>query len=305
MRWQFAFWTPGHAPVDGRGVFGCASHGFAAPGLWIDPAAADSATWPVVLEGEVVAGRYGDVLMEISRQGTEPRAAIMLFAHAEGTEDFLRQWNKLLPNVPAAGGAAARAAGNARGELHPAAADAAVLLIKEGTWRAESLNLHDELGPEVEFEAHGPRTIMRLRRLGDPLWQPATAFFHSCQSDSGRAEGDCESITFADDGGRNLHCSVTGKHLRTGADLPGNGRLRLRTITPERVAASLEAFCSQPQTLVFGCAGLRSLLHAPVQVGNRVLAGFMFGELVTLKARPQFANLMGSRLTQVGLPQPA
>ncbi len=52
--------------------------------------------------------------------------------------------------------------------------------------------------------------------------------------------------------------------------------------------------------LVFGCAGLRSLLDAPLTVGEGTLTGFMFGELVTFDARPQFGNLMAVRLVREG-----
>jgi hypothetical protein len=50
-------------------------------------------------------------------------------------------------------------------------------------------------------------------------------------------------------------------------------------------------------TAVFGCAGLRSLLDAPLPVAPGTRAGFMFGELVTLAGRPRFGNLMAARLT--------
>lgn len=55
-------------------------------------------------------------------------------------------------------------------------------------------------------------------------------------------------------------------------------------------------FCGEPNAAVFGCAGLRSLLDAPLEPGPGSVAGFMFGELVTLAGQPQFGNLMAVRL---------
>jgi hypothetical protein len=202
----------------------------------------------------------------------------------------------MFPEVPVAGGGAARGPGQEQGELCPPAADVAVLLITEGRWRAESLNVHKALETNLEFEAAGPRSLVRLRRAGEGEWQPAAAFFADCQRRNGRDACDCESITLSDPAGRNVHVSVNGDVLPTGADLPAGGRLVLRAVSREQTAASLGAFCSPAGALVFGCAGLRSLLDAPLPVPQGSLATFLFGELVTLDGRPQFGNLMASRL---------
>jgi hypothetical protein len=296
--WTLTFWTPGHAPADDRQTFGCASHGIAMPGAWAAPAEPASAAWPTRLIGTTCAGNFADVLAQLERVTAKPAAAIVLFAHGTGVDAFLERWQKLLPGVPVAGGGAALGAGQARGELLPAAEDVAVLLIAEGVWRAESLNVHDPVGETVEFRADGPRTITQVRETPADGWQPAAPFFRAWQTACDRAAGDCESITFSDVSGRNVHVSFDGERLHTGADLPADGRLVLRTVTRPEAARRLAAFCSEPNALVFGCAGLRSLLDSPLLVGSGTLVGFMFGELVTLDNRPQFGNLMAVRLVR-------
>ncbi len=291
------FWTPGNAPPDDGHTFGCASHGIAAPGVWRGPDEAAAAGWPEKgLRGVAFSGSYAGVLAQLRNDVTRPTAAIVLFAHSSGMEAFLDRWAELLPGVPVAGGGAARGPGQVQGQLMRPAEDVTVLLIADGVWRAESLNVHDPAGTAVEFRAQGPRTITQVRENPAADWQSASSYFRARQTACDREAGDCESITFADAGGRNVHASFDGERLCTGADLPVDKRLVLRTVSRAAAARRLEEFCAVPNALVFGCAGLRSLLRAPLAVGEGTLAGFLFGELVTLGGRPQFGNLMASRL---------
>jgi hypothetical protein len=296
--WPLTFWTPGQAPVDDGQTFGCASHGIAAANLWRGPEESAAAGWPDNgLEGEVVAGTYDAVLARLDQIARKPSAAIVLFSQGGGVETFLERWHERLPGVPVAGGGAALGAGQTCGELLPAAADVAVLLIRGGLWRADTLNAHDCTGRSFEFRADGPRTITHLRERGD--WVAAVPAFRALQADYGRAEADCESLTLSEASGRNIHCRFDGVVLHTGADLPADGRFECRTVNRVEVAKRLAAFCAEPDALVFGCAGLRGLLDAPLPVGPGTLAGFMFGELVTLDGRPQFGNLMAVRLVRM------
>jgi hypothetical protein len=298
LKWKLALWTPGTAPPDDGATFGCASHGIAGPGRWDSPEAEALLMSPRPVAGEVVAGRYAEVLAQLGQLAFAPRTAIVLFARATGMEVFLERWRQLFAGLPTAGGAAARGADQERGKLRPVAEDVAVLLITEADWQADSLNVHQATGLVVEFEANGPRTITRLRRPAESNWESAAAFLRARQAEFGRAEGDCESITFCDGGGRNLHVSRAGECLQTGADLPPDGRLSLRITPRAAVAAHLGRFCSPPEALVFACAGLRGLLDATLPVAEGTLVAFMYGEVVTLGGHAQIGNLMASRLVR-------
>ncbi|MEI7437145.1 MAG: hypothetical protein WCL16_10120 [bacterium] len=290
----FTFWTPGHASADDSRTFGCAAHGYANDGVWREPGAFGSGIWRQALPGESLAGTYDEVWSQLDRVAWRPAAALILFSHARGIEAFLEKWNVRFAGMPAAGGGAALGAGQTAGDLLPAAADVAVLLIRGGRWRVETLNVHDRTGQAFEFRASGLRTITQLRDGGD--WQPAASALRALQAAHGRTETDCESLTFSDAGGRNIHCRFDGEELHTGADLPAEGRLECRLVSRADVAKRLAEFCAVSDALVFGCAGLRSLLDAPLLVAAGNLVGFMFGELVTIGGRPQFGNLMASRL---------
>jgi hypothetical protein len=296
MDWTFSFWTPGHVPTKGERVCGCASHGFAAHHAWFGLEVADAVDWPTALSGDVLAGSYAEVLGRLRGRPVKPAAVIALFAHATGMEAFLDECHSVLGATPMVGGGAARGAGQTHGELLPAAADVSMLLITQGTWRAETVNVHGATATALESRGSGPRSITHLRRKGLGDWQPAAAAFRALQAEHGRAGADCESISLCDRRGRNVHCSFAVDGLHTDADLPAAGHLMLRTVSRSEASGRLTEFCSVPGALVFGCAGLRGLLDAPIAVAPGALAGFVFGELVTLEGQPRFGNLMAARL---------
>ncbi|HLH57110.1 MAG TPA: hypothetical protein VKY92_26260 [Verrucomicrobiae bacterium] len=254
-------------------------------------------------EGEAVAGSYKDVLSRIAKPAFSPRAAIVLFARGVGQEEFLESWQQLFPRLPVVGGAAARSNGADAGDVLPLAADVAVLLICKGTWATETLNLHELSGTEWQFQAEGPRTIARLRPAKSGEWQPAATAFRSQQTACGRNAEDCESITISDRDGRNLHVSISGDELHVGANLPAEGGLFFRAVHPAAVARKFQDFCAHPDTLVCGCAGLRSLIKEPLILPRNTLAGFLFGEVVTVAGQPRFGNLMAARLRRLELPK--
>jgi len=296
MNLKFAFWTPGSAPSAGDPIFGCASHGLLAPGFWIGPDEPGLAFASARFKGQVLTGRYGEVLERLPHIPFAPRGAIVLFTCGVGVETFLERWRRLLPEVPVVGGAAARSVGQDRGELVPATEEVAVLLLSEGEWKVETMNPYETRGPAWELRQNGPRSIEQLRKPGESRWESASTAFRALQTEFGYGSNDCESLTFSDLNGRNLHCSLAGECLHVGADLPAQGGLFLRTITPAQVAQQLNNFCEEPNAVVFACAGLRGLVNAPPGIGKDTLVGFMFGELVTLANRPQFGNLMVARL---------
>jgi hypothetical protein len=81
-----------------------------------------------------------------------------------------------------------------------------------------------------------------------------------------------------------------------GANLPAEGLLILRSVSRNAAAEKLRDFCLVSNAIVFGCAGLRTLIDEPFEVGSGTLTGFMFGELVAFGGTTQFGNLMAARL---------
>jgi hypothetical protein len=93
-----------------------------------------------------------------------------------------------------------------------------------------------------------------------------------------------------------VHCSSIEGGLKTGANLPENDTMVLRGTDAGRVTTRLQEWVAAQGALVFCCAGLRKLIRMPLKTGYGTLAGFMFGELVTIDKTPMFGNLMAARL---------
>ena len=72
--------------------------------------------------------------------------------------------------------------------------------------------------------------------------------------------------------------------------------LSFNLISREKAADRLREFMSSSDSLIFGCAGIRSLVEEPFFTGKRSLAGFMFGEIVTCGKQAELGNLMLSKL---------
>lgn len=287
QEWTITYFEKGIVPSDDGQTFGCSAGGI--PG-----------SWSIRPFGEVLAGTYENVLLELADKtatGFQPDAAIVFFAKAPGMEDFLRQASRLLPGVPFGGGGAAfqRAAG--AGELLPAAKDAVLLLIKDDRYHFTNVwaNVHDNMDRKVQFRAGGERTILSLRENeGD---KPALGWYSSLRKEAGFSEESFENIALASPEGWNLHLSPEGEFaLHTGANLPGGGELFVRQIDSDIASQRITAFCGNVNMLIFGCAGLQSMLAGPVQCGAGTLAGFLHGEVLTVDGSPRFANLMMSGL---------
>jgi hypothetical protein len=317
-------WTPGARPEDDGSTLGCAVHGFCSPTRWVDPGAGEAARWEHPLKGELLGGSYARVSQDLKGVGFKPSAAIVLFVRNSGVEGFIDSFRRFLPGVPVAGGVAALGKGQTDGEVLPNAEDVVVLLLGEaecdagrqaadnagrqaageGACAIEATNVHDPKGVEVEIRRVGARLIDEIRVGPKGAWQKASKYYASLRETNRVPDDDYESITFSDLGGVNVHCSAAVEGLKTGANLPENGALLLRETDTGRVTSRLRDWVSAENVLAFCCAGLRRLVGAPLLAGKGSLAGFMFGEVVTVGNGPAFGNLMAARL-RVSSPAPA
>ena len=140
------------------------------------------------------------------------------------------------------------------------------------------------------------RIFSKLRILPDGKWQNALDFYRSQQKSRGIAESNFELMTFFDNCNRNIHCSIYGDAIKCGATLPDDNILNIGTTSCVDAERKLAEFISGENSLIFGCAGIRSLIKNPVFTGENSLAGFMFGEIFTLNDKPMFGNLMLTKL---------
>jgi len=299
-KWKVAFWTPGNMPECEDNTFGCASYGFCTDSKWVNPDVPSTVIWDIQPKGMVFSGKYSEVLHKLSALDTKPKAAIAVFSKAFGMEEFIDGCRNIFGNIPMIGGGAARNSNQQVGEILPAAEDVAILLIYDDGFIVKSKNVHKDTGTKVHVEKASPRLIEKIRLADDTVWKDAVIFFKEQQALRDVPEEDFETITFSDLKGRNIHCSLEGNYLKSGANLPDDDVLTIRLTSREDTLNAIESFISEENTLVFGCAGLRSLLDKQVFARKNSIVGFMFGELLTLDNKEAvFGNLMLAKLIYV------
>ena len=306
-RWTLAFWTPGNAPPNDGATLGCASLGMCTQTEWIEPGSPAHVHWPQPIEGTVLRGTYTEVLAKLP-SGKKPSFGIAFFTTGIGMEDFLAKFRVRLPGVPLIGGAAARAAGKTTGEVLPLTTDVALLLADSGNFVLASANFHKPVGLRCEFEPRGARCIERIRMALSGEWRNAVLFYREIQRRFGVAENDFDSIAFTDKTGRNIHSSLVGGCLRTGANLPIDHYLTLSVAERAAVMKDMSSFFAMENAVVFACAALRGFTNRAVYCGPGTVASFVFGELCPLPSGPAFGNLMLARIrktrTQSGIDGP-
>lgn len=289
---KICFWNTGYSPYYENNILGSSSIGFAANEEWVGPESGNVAYWEHNLIGESISGSYETALKSLTNLVFEPKFCLAFFNKAIGIEDFLHQYNLIMPHVHIIGGGAARADGQNLGELIPSADDVIILAVSEGDFVFQTLNLYKPTGISVEIKPTSVREFGQLRILPDGDWKNALEYYCTQQLLHGIDPGNFELMTFCDNSGRNIHSSTDGQILKTGANLPTDNILHLYLTSFSEAAKDLATFISDENSLIFGCAGIRSLLSNPLKSGKNSLTGFMFGELVILNGQAMFGNLM-------------
>jgi hypothetical protein len=295
---KIAFWTPGTGILQNQHLFGCASHGFATDSAWFEPEKGEYSFWKETIKGTVFSGGYKNVLTSLSKCDFMPKVCIAFFRKSLGVEQFILKFRELLPDVPLIGGGAAIGKWQNMGDISPLAEEIVLLAADEGEFDLQTLNIYNQSNEELEINKTSDRSFNKVRLLPDGKWQSALDFFHEQKEIRGISQDDFESITFHDLNRRNIHCSIKEDQIFTGANLPDNRRLVLCVVDRKEATRHLSEFISEERSLVIGCAGIRSLIQKPLTAGRNSLAGFLFGEVVSLNHQPMFGNLMLARLTR-------
>jgi hypothetical protein len=296
--WKLAFWTPGHRPDDDGETFGCATNGLWTPIGWKKPTDNAVAIWDPRVPWEVLAGSYQEVLGKLRRITRAPSLAVVVFSRPDdGVAEFLSDYHKIFPNVPLAGGIAARLVEDP--EILPLGQDVALLLVSGKNFTCEPINAYKDTGVRVEFEPGERREIRRVRILPDGEWEDAIAFYRRQQAAFAVPTTIFESITFSDESGRNVHCSVATGVLKANADLPENHLLVLRQNDQEGISAEAEVLSGLSDSLYFFCTGLGSMVNRVSKMSAGTMMGFMFGEIGTYEGVPKQGGLMAIRLRKV------
>lgn len=275
-------------------VFDCVTHGFADNNQWISPGDNKSVYWNEELQGSILSGNYDEVLSGLKSLGYKPKLCIAFFNKNKGVELFINNYSRIMPDVILAGGVAAIDNGKGQEELNPE--EIKILAVSGGNFEFQSINIYKKTGIEVEIKRTSGRDFDLLRIIPGGSWQNGAELYSRHRKILNIPVNNFESLTFSDRNERNLHFSIAGNLLHSGADLPEDDILVMRNIIKNKVEEKVSDFISDERSLIFGCAGIRSLIENPLLTGRNSLAGFMFGEIVAFDNKAAFGNLMLTKI---------
>ena len=262
--------------------FGCASLGLAGTD-------SNAATFQHSVNGTVLTGEYDTVLQQVKKLGNleNIQVAIVLFGNAGGENAFLQQLHQLLP-CPMVGGGAAIDGATGKAALLTGGSQVALLLIQDDRYlfETETVCIHEQLIEECTLTLADARTILTINGMD------AVAYLAEKKASLGLQATDFEHLTLTDKYGVNAHLSKPDDRIKSGRDLQQT--MYLRYVPHKVVYDRIRAFYDDPDAIVFGCAGLGSMLDRPLDTTS--LGLLLFGEVCTVGSHAEFGNLMLSKL---------
>ena len=280
---KIKFYTPSY--VASEDVFGAATFGFVGAE---NERASNAVELPHQLEGDMVCGTYEECLESIEALPRKDwQVGIVLFGNAGGENAFLRELSARV-RIPLVGGGAAICPETGKRALLTGHGQAAVLLVCDDRYdfEVERENIHHDILGEHEITFADPRRIDAIDGEQPCAWLARE------KARLGLDEGDFEHLTLADGQGNNAHLSLVDGSICSGRDL--EKKMYLRYVSPESVQERMQSFYDDENAIVFGCAGLRGILHENMKAKGVGL--FLFGEVCTGEGKSEFANLMLSKL---------
>jgi len=266
-------------------AFGCASFGFAgAP----DPTQAGTREWKgSELQGKLFYGKLDDVIDEIPVVKRPWQAGIVLFGNCGGENEFIRKLHAKT-GCPLTGGAAACDLVNNRSGLVFGKGQVAVYLISDPDHnvKVESKNIHNNILGTHRIGFTDPRVLDTIDG------EDAIEWYTKKRAEYGFVPDDFEHMTFSDLDDVNAHMSMSDGKLISGRDLCHE--MVLRYVAKGDVYPQMNAFYDDKNAMIFGCAGLKGILEQDIMTDT--MGMFMFGEVATIDGRPEFGNLMLSKL---------
>jgi hypothetical protein len=247
------------------------------------------------LHGEIFGGTHDEAASWMAKQSPVARAFIIVFTGGTGMEKFLRELPPAAASIPIAGGAAARS-GNSKGATVPLAEDVAVFAITEGSWKAITVNAHFGSGEFFVCEGGDSRRFSHIRAGNETL--PAPDFFQRARERHLLSANDWDRLALMTRDGAVLHLRPEDGEIVSGTDLPGSREVRTAIFDGARGIEALRASIN-PQSLLFGCAGLHGLFGNSRPWEQWAPTTYLFGEIANLHNRPRFSNLTFSVLQRI------
>lgn len=266
--------------------FGCATFGFAG-----ETGAGHNVprTFPIAPEGIEIYGAYEECLHEVREiiRTETVFACIALLGNAGNENLFCRRLHAILKCPVVGGGAAYSLSDQVSGRISRGG-EANLLLITDQGYSLEVLsqNIHQHVISYHKIEMTSSRVAERIDDIDARTW------FAQRKNELGLHADDWEHLTLSDLNGVNTHFHEDESQLVSGREL--EEVMVLRYMKQEDVFRQMQMFYNDENALIFGCAGLKSLIRQELR--TNALGLFMFGEVCYLNERADFGNLMLSKI---------
>ena len=297
--YSICFYTPPFNEEAFENTFGCASLGLVSEDEWIPPSDGSVKMFCKKIKGIILNGSLENVTGELNVIDVQERvkAGIVLFGNCGQENEFMCLLRDKYNGVPFVGGSAAIGDDSRIGRLLPSNGQVSVFLITDDRYdfQADYLNTHKNIIKSFEAEGSEPRVLDHI--ICDGIREEFATFYKKTAEELGISEGITEHIALCDMGERNIHLIHRDGGYMCGTDLPIDRKLTLRFVSTEDVISAMKEFYAVDDSLIFGCAGVKSMIGESVfKTGRNSLGMFMFGEVIPFSNGCDFANLMLTRL---------
>jgi hypothetical protein len=296
--YQLRFYTPAYEESKEGGVFGCASFGVCNEKKWHEPAESVNLAFGKTLKGILINASLAEAREQITviPNKADVKAGIVLYGNCGRENEFTNFLCTQLPDVPLIGGSSAFTDNGKKGRLLPENNEFSALFLTDEKYSyfTEYCNIHSEIIKELSVEGTEPRHIKTVIDAGKRVI--LSEVIREIGLQKGIMAGLHERVAVSDQYNRNIHLIPDGENYICGADLPENRQIFVR-YSCEDAFEEIRQFYSCENALIFGCAGLKSILDNKTFVtGRNTLGLFMFGEVVPIGKYSNFANLTLARL---------
>ncbi|WP_066687572.1 hypothetical protein [Christensenella intestinihominis] len=297
---RIIFYNTGYDETRSGAEFGCATLGFTSERGWVEPQEGAALELPYRVKGAVFHGNMEPTIQNIkayARGGKAVKGGILFLGNCGGEEAFIEQLGSIYPGIPFVGGSPAIGEDSRVGRMLPENGEVSILLITDERYdlEVEYCNVHRETVGFVKVCGTDSRYIETVEVDGAKI--RFYDYIHTEAKKRGVKEGIHERIAISDHLDRNIHLIPDGGNFICGANLPEERGILVRYTDKQNVFKAMEAFYASEDSVIFGCAGIKSMLDGQTFITGKNSAGlFMFGEVAFLNGSSQFANLMLAKM---------
>ncbi len=298
---ELTFFTTGQNENIFRHTFGSTTLGFCCNDRWIDSNTPDYYRFPYKIEGIIINDSLEGAYLQLDKLLKDEvykrvKGAVILFGNCGNENTFMKYIRKKF-QVPFIGGSSAIGEDGVAGRILPNNNQVSILLITDDRYAFEweSKNIHNNVLEQAIVLGNHPRYIENFKIQDNVI--RAYDYIQEIAAQKKVESGLCERIAISDSHGRNIHLIPDGLNFKCGADLPEDRKILIRYTSVDNAYMEMSDFFSSDNSLIFGCAGLKSIIAGRgLSTGKNSVGLFMFGEVTGINGYPDFGNLMLTKI---------